>query len=245
VIGLAYGLAAIAIVGVKDPETEITATGGLLDDAWAGLKYVWRNQTLRGLGFSIAVLNLTGGVTTIVVPLLVLQQLGQSEAVVGLVFAMSGVSGMVSALVFGRMDSRGREWVMLVLPTLAMAGAMALLLPVASAPAAGATGATPPVVGILLIGGSLFLFGLLNGPLDIALFTVRQRRTDPSWMGRAFAISMGFNYIGVPIGAVLAGLIAAGSLTSAVVLGVIACIASALFAATLIPAQDPGVGATT
>jgi MFS family permease len=239
VVGLAYGLAAVAIVGVTDPETEITATGSLLDDAWQGLKYVWRNATLRGLGFSIAVLNLTGGVTTIVVPLLVLQQLGQSEAVVGLVFAVSGVSGMVSALIFGRMDSRGREWAMLVFPTLGMAGAVALLLPVASSPVAGATGAISPLAGFLLIGASLFVFGLLNGPLDIALFTVRQRRTDPSWMGRAFAISMGFNYVGVPIGAVLAGLIASGSLTAAVLVGVVACLASALLAATLIPARDP------
>ena len=242
-IGLTYGLAALAIVGVSDPETEVTATGGLLDDAWQGLKYVWQNRTLRGLGFSIAVLNLTGGVTTIVVPLLVLHQLGLGEAVVGLVFAASGVSGIVSALLFGRMDSRGREWAMLVFPVVGMALAFALMLPVAASTVAGAPGAIQPFPGILLIGGSLFLLGLLNGPLDIALFTVRQRRTDPSWMGRAFAISMGFNYIGVPIGAVLAGLIAAGSLVSAVVLGVLACLASAVLAATQVPAQDPAAEA--
>jgi MFS family permease len=240
VIGLSYGFAAIAIVGVTDPETEVTATGGLLDDAWAGLKYVWRNKTLRGLGFSIAVLNLTGGVTTIVVPLLVLQQLDLGEAVVGLVFAASGVSGIVSALLFGRMDSRGREWAMLVYPVLGMAVAFALMLPVASATIAGTPGAIEPLVGVLFIGISLFLVGLLNGPLDIALFTVRQRRTDPSWMGRAFAISMGFNYIGVPIGAVLAGLLAAGSLVGTIVLGIVACVASAILAATQIPVEDPG-----
>jgi predicted MFS family arabinose efflux permease len=239
VIGLAYGLAALAIVGVSDPETEVTATGSLLDDAWEGLKYVWQNRTLRGLGFSIAVLNLTGGVMTIVVPLLVLRQLGLGEAVVGLVFAASGVSGIVSALLVGRMDSRGREWAMLVFPVLAMAFAFALMLPVAASGVAGTPGAMQPLAGILLIGASLFFVGLLNGPLDIALFTVRQRRTEPSWMGRAFAISMGFNYIGVPIGAVLAGLLAAGSLVAAVVLGVLACLVSAFLAATQVPVEDP------
>ena len=242
-IGLAFGLAATAIVGVSDPETEVTATGSLLNDAWQGVRYVWRNQTLRGLGFSIAVLNLTGGVTTIVVPLLVLRQLGAGEAAVGLVFAASGVSGIVSALMFGRMDSRGREWAMLVLPVMGMAGAVALMLPVAAAVPANLPGAIDQRIGFLLVGGSLFLVGLLNGPLDIALFTVRQRRTDPAWMGRAFAISMGFNFVGVPIGAVLTGLIAAGSLVAAVVLGIVACVASGVLGATLIPVNDPGAEA--
>jgi MFS family permease len=244
-VGLAYGLAAIAIVGVTDPETEVTAVGSLLDDAWEGLKYVWRNRTLRGLGFSIAVLNLSGGVVTIVVPLLVLQQLGAGEAAVGVVFAVSGVSGIVSSLLFGRMDSRGREWAMLVWPMLGMAVFLTLMLPVAGAGAANSAGAMNLIVGFLLIGASLFAIGVLNGPLDIALFTVRQRRTDPSWMGRAFAISMGFNYIGVPIGAMLTGLIAARSLTTAVVLGVVACLVAAVLAATQVPARDPQAEAVT
>ena len=139
VIGLVYGLTALSMVGVHDPLTEVTATGTLLSDARAGLVYVWRNRTLRGLGVSVSVLNLTGGMTTIVVPLLVLHQLGANEALVGVMFAISGVSGMVSALVFGRIDTRGREWVMLVLPPFGYGAAIALVLPVALAgPAGGA-----------------------------------------------------------------------------------------------------------
>jgi hypothetical protein len=37
--------------------------------------------------------------------------------------------------------------------------------------------------------------------MDIALFTMRQRRTDPAWIGRAFAVSMALNFVGFPIGA--------------------------------------------
>ena len=244
IIGLAYGGAALALIGIDEPQTVVTATGRLLDDAWQGLRYVWHNATLRGLGFAIAVLNLSGGVTTIVVPLLVLRQLGAGEAAVGLVFAMSGLSGLVSALLSGRIDSRGREWAMLVFPTIGMGMAIALMLPVAGSPSAGQPGAIDPALGFALIGGSLLLFGLLNGPLDIALFTVRQRRTDPSWMGRAFAISMGVNFTGVPIGAVLTGVIAERSLTGSIVLGVIACLASAVLAASLIPMSEAGARAT-
>jgi MFS family permease len=242
VIAIAYGLTALSMVGVRDPQTEVTATGSLLGDAREGIVYVWQNRTLRGLGVSISVLNLGGGMTTIVVPLLVLRQLGANEALVGLMFAISGVSGMVSALVFGRIDTRGREWVMLVLPPFGYAAAIAFVLPVALAAPAGAPGALDPILGLALIGSAQFLVGLVNGPLDIALFTVRQRRTDPAWLGRAFAISMGFNFVGFPIGAALSGVIAASSLGGAVLLGIGACVASGILAAVLVPARDPASG---
>ena len=69
----------------------------------------------------------------------------------------------------------------------------------------------------------MFIFGLLNGCADIALFTVRQRRTDPAWMGRAFAVSMAFNFMGFPIGAAIAGAIVTESLGAAVIFATVAC----------------------
>jgi len=240
VIAVLYGLTALSMVSVDDPLTEVTATGTLLGDAREGLVYVWRNRTLRGLGISVSVLNLTGGMTTIVVPLLVLHQLGANEALVGVMFAISGLSGMVSALLFGRIDTRGREWVMLVLPPFGYAAGVALILPIALAAPAGMSGAFDPLLGLALLGAAQLLVGLVNGPFDIALFTVRQRRTDPAWLGRAFAISMGFNFIGFPIGAAISGVIAASSLGGAVTLGVGACIGGGILAALLIPGRDPG-----
>jgi len=169
----------------------------------------------------------------------VLRQIGGSEVLVGVMFALMGVSGMGSALLFGRIDTRGREWLMLVLPPFGNALSIALVLPVALAAPAGAPGAIDPVLGLILVGAAQFLVGLVNGPFDIALFTVRQRRTDPAWLGRAFAVSMGFNFIGFPIGAAITGVIAAKSLGGAVALGIGACIASGFLAAALIPARDP------
>jgi MFS family permease len=239
IIGLLFGLTALSMVGVHDPLTEVTATGTLLGDAREGMVYVWKNQTLRGLGVSVSVINLAGGMTTIVIPLLVLRQLGANEALVGILFAISGLSGMASALVFGRIDTRGREWIMLVLPPFGYAAAIALALPVALAGPSGAPGAFDPILGLGLIAAAQLLVGIVNGPFDIALFTVRQRRTDPAWLGRAFAISMGFNFIGFPIGAAVTGVIAANSLGGAVALGIGACVASGILAAVLIPGRDP------
>ncbi len=169
--------------------------------------------------------------TTIVIPLAVVDVLGAGEAVVGLVFALSGITGMVSALVFGRVDTRNREWAMLVIPMLLSAGAVALILP-----AVGVGGMETGLgAGLAFLAAHALAIGLLQGPLDVALFTVRQRRTDPAWMGRAFAVSMGINFLGFPVGAAAAGAIATVSLPAAVGLGVMACLVGSALAALMVP----------
>ena len=80
--------------------------------------------------------------------------------------------------------------------------------------------------------------GLANGPLDIALFTLRQRRTDPAWMGRAFTVSMNLNFSGFPIGAAVAGIMVTVSIEAAIVFGVAANAAGALLGYLLIPRSD-------
>ncbi|HEX5038540.1 MAG TPA: MFS transporter [Candidatus Limnocylindria bacterium] len=231
VIGLAFGVAAIVLFGVPDPPSKVVATGRILADAWEGMKYTWNNPTLRGLGFSVTFGNLAHGMTTIVLPLIILERFGLNEAVVGLAFAASGISGMISAFLFGRMDTRGREWSLLVWPMLALVPTVGLLLL--------AAGAASVPVGLALIVVEMLIVGVLVGPMDIALFTVRQRRTDPAWMGRAFSVSMAFNYLGVPIGAALAGILADSSIETAIVLlGIGGATASFVAAALLVPREE-------
>ena len=135
---------------------------------------------------------------------------------------MSGVFGIASAFAFGRMDTTGREKRMLVLPMAGYAFSLLFFLP----------------LQIAAIAFAMAIGGLLSGPMDIALFTIRQRRTDPAWMGRAFAVSMYFNFLGFPIGSALAGLIASQSLELAILFGVAAAATAGLVAQLLIPARD-------
>jgi MFS family permease len=231
VIGIAFGVAAFVLVGVPDPPSPSASSGNLLRDARDGLVYTWNNPTLRGLGFAISAVNLTNGMTTIVLPLIVLSRFGLDETVVGLVFAASGISGMASALLFGRMDTRGREWSLLVWPMVALVPIMGILL-LAAGQAEFVT------LGLALLVLESLLLGILAGPMDIALFTVRQRRTDPAWMGRAFSVSMAFNFLGVPIGAALAGILAEGSIEAAIlILGIGGAIVAAAAAAFLVPRE--------
>jgi MFS family permease len=236
-IGLVYGAATVAMIGAPDPISETASTGRLFRDAWDGVVYTLRNPTLRGLGLSISLLNISGGMVTIVVPLVILDRLGGPEIAVGLVFAGSGVAGVIAALIAGRFDSRGREWHLLVLPMAGIAVADLLLL-------AGA-GAGELLTGLAFVAAGLAIGGALNGPMDVGLFTIRQRRTDPAWMGRAFAVSMALNFVGYPIGAALAGAIAAQSIEAAIIVGAIACVVAGVAAAVMIPRRAPAIGVTS
>jgi MFS family permease len=229
-IGIPYLIAAVVLIGVREPASAPSSTGRLMRDAWDGLRYVWGNRSLRGLGFSISTLNIAGGMQTIVIPLIVLESLGGSEAVVGLVFALSGVAGVISVALAGRIDSRRREWRLLVLPMIPMAPVTALLLV--------AAGTSEAPLGYLALTGCLIALGLLTGPMDIGLFTMRQRRTDPALLGRAFAVSMAFNFLGYPVGAAVSGALASSSLEGAIWLGVGATVLATLFALFTVPRQD-------
>jgi MFS family permease len=237
VIAIPFGLATVAMIGLREPTTAVASHGNLLRDAWDGTRYAWNNRTIRGLGFSIGVTNLSWGMMTIAIPLIVLDALQLDAIWVGIAFAASGVSGMISALFFGRRDSRDRELPMIAIPTLLLAPAVALLLPTT-----GLFGPVDPGVGLLLVIVAMTLAGLFNGPIDIAMFTVRQRRTDPAWMGRAFAVSMAFNFIGFPVGAAIAGALATDSLPAAIVMGIVACVAGGLLALWLVPATATEIG---
>jgi MFS family permease len=228
VLGLAYGLAAIIVIGVPDPATETASSGSLLRDAWDGVRYAWTNPTIRGLGFSITTLNVAGGIATIATPLIILDRLGLPTYAVGLIYAFQGVVGLFAGLFAGRLDTRGRERPLIVWPMLGSAIAAALLLPSA---------------GLILVLASMAIMGAVNGPMDVAMFTVRQRRTDPAWMGRAFAVSMSFNFAGFPIGSAIGGVLAGQSLSLAIAVAVVACLTACALAWRLIPASGPEPGA--
>lgn len=222
VIGLSFGLAALVISNAPDPRTKQSSTGSLLVDAWQGMVYTWNNRSLRALGFSISMLNLSGGMTTIVIPLIVLQRLQMHETAVGMLIAVQGVTGMISAILFGGIDSHKRERMMLALPMLGSGVCIAVLLLKSN------------LIAIALI---MAVTGALNGPLDIALFTLRQRRTPAEWTGRAFAVSMAFNSVGMPLGSVVSGVLAAHSIESAILFGAVACVLAGILAAMMIPVE--------
>ncbi|MEA2623369.1 MAG: hypothetical protein QOH61_2279 [Chloroflexota bacterium] len=223
VVGAVYAIAAVVMTGMPDPRTTSVSSGSIIRDAIDGVRYVARNRTLRALGVAISLQNVGGGILQILVPVVLLDRLGQGPLVVGAAWAITGIAGLVAALFVGRVDTRGREKWLIAWPLFGTGTAFALLL------------LPPQLLLVLLV---LAVIGFLNGPMDVAMFTIRQRRTAPAWMGRAFAVSMALNFAGFPIGSAIGGVLVAHSLELAVVVGALASLFGGLGAWLLIPEKD-------
>lgn len=104
----------------------------------------------------------------------------------------------------------------------------ALLLP-------AITGA--PDVALAWIVVAMIVFGFSSGAWDIGIFTLRQRRTEPAMVGRAFTISMALNQSGYPIGAALAGWLAVASLDGALLIGVVFSVVGTALGIALVPRE--------
>lgn len=217
-----FAVAGVVAIGLRDPATR-TDTGRLLADAWRGVVYVTRHPTLRALALSVSTANLGWGVFFLTLPVLVLQEFRGGPEFVGLLFAVLGISGSVSVLLMGRVSTLGRERQLLAASMLGHAAAFILILLFPN----------PLVVGIAMI-----VLGISSGPFDIVLFTLRQRRTDPSWLGRAFAVSMALNFAGFPIGSAIGGAVVPFSIAAALAAAVVFQVLGAIFSMVAIPAED-------
>ena len=217
-------IAAISLLGVREPIARTDSGGSLLGDAWAALVYVVRHASLRGLAITLFLANLGFGVILVGVPLLVLRQLNGSAANVGQIFAVMGLAGLAAGLLIGRIRSEGRE-------RLLIAGCIAIQVPTLVLLAVATS--LPAVIALAVV------IGATGSVINVGIFALRQRRTDPAWFGRAFAVSMSLNFAGAPIGSALSGPLLEHSITLALSLGAVISAVAVVAALVLIPAQQP------
>jgi MFS family permease len=215
-----FGLAALVLVGLADPPRLARRPTTLLRDARDGLVYVVTNPALRGLAIGVSLSNLGYGIAIVAVPVLVIDHLHSGAGTVGALWALVGAGGAVSSVIAGRYNSDGRERHFI---SGGMGGITISLLTLAVAPS------------VAVAALAMIIFGAANGPFDIGLFSLRQRRTDPAWLGRAFAVSMALNFCGVPIGSALAGPVLAIGLGAAFAAGAVASVAGAAVILLMIP----------
>jgi len=219
-----FAVAAVSLLGVHEPVARADSAGSLLGDAWAGLLYVIRHPSLRGLAITLFLCNLGFGVIPVGVPVLVLRQLHGSAATVGQVFAVFGLAGLVTGLLIGRINTEGKE-------RLLIAGCIAIQV------------VTLALLAFANTLAMVFVLSAINGGaeavVNVGLFALRQRRTDPSWFGRAFAVSMSLNFAGIPIGSALSGPLLEHSLALPLLLGAAISAVAVVAAFGLIPARAP------
>jgi hypothetical protein len=87
------------------------------------------------------------------------------------------------------------------------------------------------IVGVVLV-------GLASSIMDVALFSLRQRVTDPAWFGRAFAVSMHLNYSGIPVGSALSGPLLAISTPFALAIAVGFALVAAGLTYVMVPSTE-------
>jgi MFS family permease len=191
-VAVTYGAAAACVVVVRSGPYSSVFRGSLLRQTLEGIEAVARQPTLRGLAISYGLYQVAWGILIIAVPVALAGAFsaGTRDLVTGLLWGAIGMAGGVGALLAGHFRIAGRER-----PVMA-AGMIVTAL--AAWPFAAAFGFGGLVVGLVLA-------GLVAGPIDVGVLTLRQRRTDPAQLGRVMSVSISLNIAGFPVGSALAG----------------------------------------
>ncbi|KVD10781.1 MFS transporter [Burkholderia ubonensis] len=214
-IATAYAGAAVFMSFVPRLPGLARSQVSIWQQAMEGIRMVAAQPTLRGLAISYSLYQVTWGALIVVVPTFVAEHFskGAASSITGLMWTAVGAAGGVGALLAGHLRTVDRE-------RRIMAVGMAVT----------ATAAWP-VAGEFGLGGlvaALIVVGIASGPIDVALLTLRQRRTDPRQLGRVMSISMSLNVAGFPIGSAIAGTLTATSSSAALMIAGIASAMAAL-----------------
>ena len=160
-----------------------------------GLRWVFGNPLLRRIVGTTGVANFFGALTTTLLPIFVLRELGLTPQMLGIVFSLSAVGGLLGAIATPRIVARLGE--ARAIPISAIAFSIApFFLPAIS---------LVPALAFPLLVVQFFVMSFTILLYNITQVTFRQRITPPRLLGRMNA-SIRFVVWGVmPIGALLAG----------------------------------------
>jgi hypothetical protein len=223
-IAVTYAAAAFCLGTIRRPRGQVPRLGPLFVAAWSGVVRVVCEPTLRGLAVAYSLYEVSWGILVVTVPVFAARHFpgGTGSAVAGLLWAGLGLVGGIAALIAGHRRTAGRERKVMALGMFATA--------IAAWPLAAEFGLAGLALGLMVFGGAA-------GPIDVSVLTLRQRRTDPSELGRVLSVSMSLNMAGGPIGSALAGVLVTWSLPATFAVAALASVLAA-GAVALIPIGD-------
>jgi predicted MFS family arabinose efflux permease len=227
-IGALYLLAAIALLPLAGSAlgSRPARSAPLLSEAMAGVLHVLRHRSLRGLAVAYSLYQVSMGVLIVVVPVALSRELGArglAEVATGGLFAVAGLAGGVGALATGHLRTGHRERHFIGLGALVSALAIFPL------------GALWGIAGLV---SAVVVVGFCAGPVDVGLLSLRQRRTEPGWLGRVLAVSMSLNLSGLPLGSALGGILVTHSATTALAVAALASLMATLAVYMLVPEEN-------
>jgi MFS family permease len=175
---------------VKSKALETTDSPNLWQASKDGVSYVLTNKPLRNILLAVGIMSVFGFNFSVLLPVLVKQQLGLGETAYGLLMSSMGIGSFVAAFTIAARSNRGPRTAILVIAPLATG---LLFLGLAVAPL------------FALLAGLMVLVGFSN----VAFFTTAnsflQVHADPVYRGRVTAFySLLFGGM-TPLGSLLAG----------------------------------------
>ena len=215
------------VARIQEPEFQIdSSTVGsrptIASDVVEGLRAVWREPILRGMVVAGLGQNLAFGLVGTVFLLYVNQEVGFDPGILGMIFAVGGVSSLLGAMIAGRLTHFGTGAVMV--GSLLLAAIGEAFVPLATAANA---------IGVLFLVGQQIVADSALTIYDINQVSLRQAITPAHILGRVNASVRVSEF-----GAILLGTVAAGyigetvglreTLWLAVALSLLAAVALAL-----------------
>lgn len=161
--------------------------GEALDAIRAGLQFIVHDRLLLALALVLVVVNFfNGAVFNVVLPVLVRDRYGDATHL-GFVLAAFGIGSLIGAAVYGAVGAQVRHarW------AIWFAGMVAV---------AALRWAFVPDLSVAMLGACMLVVGLLSGPVNPLLVTVRFERIPVSLRGRVFASFAALASLADPLG---------------------------------------------
>ena len=113
-----FAVGALLLITVRRPlQGSRTTRTGVRADIAEGFRFITGSPLLRGLMGAVAISNFAGNISFGILVVLVVDELGASEAAYGVLLGIGAVGGVLGSLVAGRLAERfGRRPVLSILP---------------------------------------------------------------------------------------------------------------------------------
>jgi MFS family permease len=187
---------AVAAIRAPEPQPQVPKAGHpkLRDDIAEGLRFVFGNALLRAIAATTATSNFFSGVAAAVEVVFLVREVHATPGVIGLLFTMGGVGGVLGAFAAGSLARRFGGARATIIGILGNVGG--LLVPL-----------TMPGPGLILFGAGLFFVSFSAVVYNVNQVSFRQRLCPDRLLGRMNA-SMRFVVWGVlPLGGLLGGVL--------------------------------------
>jgi MFS family permease len=184
-------------IETREPERTLQSHGSLRSDLGAGLSYVARDPLMRAMAGSAATLNFFGMAIYAVIVVYAVRELGLSAGLVGLVFAIGAVGGLIGTQIAGRAARRLGAGQAIMWATVGFPPTLAIV------PLAGY--GEPRWLALSILGLAEFVGGIAVMVFDVNGPALRAATTPEHLMGRMSGAMSFLTQSAKPLGALFAG----------------------------------------